>query len=48
MLKKPEALKSNNPGYIRGRKTIFFSTPEWVERVFIDINNFNTSGVGQY
>jgi len=30
-LLKPEAYKSNNPGYIRGRSIQNITTPEWVE-----------------
>jgi len=36
---KPEVLKSNIPGYIRGRIGLFLSTPQWVE--FADLRIFS-------
>jgi hypothetical protein len=33
MAVKPEAFKSNNPGYVRGKLAHNFSTPERVEVV---------------
>jgi hypothetical protein len=43
MLLKPEAFKSNIPGYIRGKSANNLSTPEWVE--VVSLKFFNTSGV---
>jgi len=43
ILWKPEAFKSNNPGYIRGKPTHNLSTPERVE--VVSLKFFNTSGV---
>jgi hypothetical protein len=37
MLLKPEAFKSNIPGYVRGRSAYNLSTPEWVEVVNMKI-----------